>query len=188
MLCQVPERERLRWIFGRGDSTKETTDHERKHPMKFLLIAMLLLTTAVLMTATQTSPSATGATYISSDQVAAAINKPLGRGGAVGALFIREPNVRVGVNRREGGEPEEHEKTTHNWTILEGEATMVTGGTMVDRRSTGTGQFRGSSIQGGQTYQLKKGDMITIPAGTPHWFKEVPTKTIAFYVVDLEKN
>jgi quercetin dioxygenase-like cupin family protein len=30
--------------------------------------------------------------------------------------------------------------------------------------------------------------MITIPAGTPHWFKEVPTKTIAFYVVDLEKN
>jgi hypothetical protein len=40
--------------------------------------------------------------------------------------------------------------------------------------------------EGGQTYHLTKGDVITIPAGTPHWFKEVPTQTIAYYAVNTE--
>ncbi|PYR76560.1 MAG: hypothetical protein DMF87_17995 [Acidobacteria bacterium] len=35
-------------------------------------------------------------------------------------------------------------------------------------------------------YHLTKGDVITIPAKTPHWFKEVPSKTIAYYAVNLE--
>jgi quercetin dioxygenase-like cupin family protein len=33
---------------------------------------------------------------------------------------------------------------------------------------------------------LTKGDVITIPAKTPHWWKEVPTKTIAYYAVNIE--
>ena len=34
---------------------------------------------------------------------------------------------------------------------------------------------------------MTKGDVITIPANTPHWFKEIPTQTIAYYAVNIEK-
>jgi mannose-6-phosphate isomerase-like protein (cupin superfamily) len=79
-----------------------------------------------------------------------------------------------------------HEKTNHVFIIVEGEATFVTGGTPVDARQTAPDQRRAASVQGGQTYHLTKGDVITIPAKTPHWFKEVPTKTIAYYAVNTE--
>jgi quercetin dioxygenase-like cupin family protein len=42
-------------------------------------------------------------------------------------------------------------------------------------------ELRGSSIQGGETRQLKKGDVIIVP-GVPHWFKEV-SNPILYYVV-----
>ena len=47
-------------------------------------------------------------------------------------------------------------------------------------------QKLGSSIQGGQTYRLSKGDVLVIRAGTPHWFKQVP-KSITYYVVKVIK-
>ena len=64
--------------------------------------------------------------------------------------------------------------------IVEGEATFVTGGTLVGSRETAEGQRRAQGVQGGETHHLTKGDVITIPAKTPHWFKEVPTQTIAY--------
>jgi quercetin dioxygenase-like cupin family protein len=57
---------------------------------------------------------------------------------------------------------------------------------MVSPKNTAPGQTRAASVNGGQTYHLTKGDVITIPAKTPHWFKEVPTQTIAYYAVNLE--
>ena len=40
---------------------------------------------------------------------------------------------------------------------------------------------------GGQTQRLKKGDVVTIPAGTPHWFKELATPTISYLTVKILK-
>ena len=48
-------------------------------------------------------------------------------------------------------------------------------------------QLLGTDIQGGQTHQLKKGDFITIPAGIPHWFKDVPASGITYYMVKVVK-
>ena len=90
------------------------------------------------------------------------------------------------AQRRGAGEVEVHEKTNHVFIIVEGEATFVTGGTLVDARQTGPDQRRAPSVQGGQIHHLTKGDVITIPAKTPHWFKEVPTQTIAYYAVNIE--
>jgi quercetin dioxygenase-like cupin family protein len=33
-----------------------------------------------------------------------------------------------------------------------------------------------------------KGDVITVPAKTPHWWKEIPTGTVAFYAVNISKE
>ena len=66
--------------------------------------------------------------------------------------------------------------------VLDGSATLVTGGTAVNTKETAPGELRGDSIQGGETRQLAKGDVIVIPAGMPHWFKET-TVPFLYYVV-----
>jgi len=60
----------------------------------------------------------------------------------------------------------------------------VTGGKVVDGRSTGPGEIRGASIDGGTARKLGKGDVIIVPKGTPHWFKEVQG-TVNYYVVKV---
>ena len=144
--------------------------------MKLLLgIATLLLIVAVWVTAAGVP---TAVTYVPHDKVAATMAK----GGAI----IEDPGLRVLAQRRGTGEAEVHQKTNHVFIIVDGEATFVTGGSLVNAKQTAPDQLRGSSIQGGETRHLTKGDVITIPAKTPHWFKEVPTKTIAYYAVNTE--
>lgn len=141
--------------------------------MKFLLALTALFTTAVLLTA------ADGVIYVDHDKVAAALAKggPLARGSDLTVS---------GSFRNKGGSVEVHEKETDVIYVVDGSATFVTGGTMVGGKSTKPGQHIGSDIKGGETHKLTKGDVIVVPAGTPHWFKEVPT-TVSYYVVKVLK-
>ena len=144
--------------------------------MKFLLA----LTTVSLMVAALLNAAGvpTAVTYIPHDKVTATMAK----GGAI----IEDKGLRVLAQRRCTGEAEVHATTNHVFIIVEGEATFITGGTLVGAKQTAPDQTRASSIQGGQVHHLTKGDVITIPAKTPHWFKEIPTQTIAYYAVNME--
>ena len=141
------------------------------------IVGAAVTTCAVTLFAAKGVPSTV--TYIPHDTV----NQTMAKGGQI----IGENGLIVLAQRRGAGEVEVHENTNHVFIIVEGEATFVTGGTMVDAKNTAPGQIRAASVQGGKTYHLTKGDVITIPAKTPHWFKEVPTKTIAYYAVNLEQ-
>ena len=143
--------------------------------MKFLAALATLLMVAAYLAAAGVP---TKVTYVPHDTVSATMAK----GGAI----IEDTGLRVLAQRRGSGEVEVHESTNHVFIIVEGEATLVTGGTVVGARQTAPGQIRASDVQGGQTHHLTKGDVITIPAKTPHWFKEVPTKTVAYYAVNME--
>ena len=143
--------------------------------MKYVLALAMLLTTALLMAADGVP---TTVTYVSHDKVSATMVK--------GGEIINDHGLIVLAQRRGAGEVEVHEKTNHVFIIVEGEATFVTGGTLVGVRETAPGQRRAPSVQGGEIHHLTKGDVITIPAKTPHWFKEVPTKTIAYYAINTE--
>jgi mannose-6-phosphate isomerase-like protein (cupin superfamily) len=92
-----------------------------------------------------------------------------------------------GSHRDKAGQVEQHEKETDVIYVVDGAATFVTGGTMVAGKVTKPGQWLGSDIQGGQTHHLTKGDVIVVPAGTPHWFKEVP-QSINYFVVKVLKQ
>lgn len=62
--------------------------------------------------------------------------------------------------------------TTEVYYMLEGAATLVTGGTLVDQRRdppTGT-NVRGSRIEGGMSRRVVPGDVVIIPGRTPHWW------------------
>ena len=68
--------------------------------------------------------------------------------------------------------------------MLEGTATFVTGGRSVDQKMVAANEFRGSMIDGGETRQLQKGDVVIVPKGTPHWFKQVDGAFL-YYVVKV---
>ena len=117
-------------------------------------------------------------TYVPHDKVTSTMAK--------GGQIINDHGLIVIAQRRGAGEVEVHEKTNHVFIIVEGEATFVTGGTLIGAKDTAPGQKRAPNVQGGEVHHLTKGDVITIPAKTPHWFKEVPTKTIAYYAINTE--
>ena len=120
-----------------------------------------------------------GVNYVESEKVTAAL--------ANGGSLVRTPEFTVsGSHRDKGGQVEVHEKETDILYVVEGEATFVTGGTMVGGKLARPGQLTGTEIEGGQTHRLRKGDVITIPAGTPHWFKEVPS-SVSYFVVKVIK-
>jgi quercetin dioxygenase-like cupin family protein len=140
--------------------------------MKTLLVSLLLAATAVVLFAAGDSK----VTYISHDKVP--------RNGTI----VRDPNFTIMVvTRTSRGEVEVHDKETDTFHVMEGSATFVTGGNMVGGKVTGPGQQRGKDMTGGETYHLTRGDVIVIPAGTPHWFKEVP-QSITYYVVKVIKQ
>ncbi len=139
--------------------------------MRFLQALLMLLTMAVVMRADGVP---TVVTYVSHEKVTF----------ARGSRLVNDNGLIVLANRRGAGEVEVHKNEHHLFIIVEGEATFVTGGTMINPKETSPGHLAASDVQGGQVHQLRKGDVITIPASTPHWFKEVPTKTIAFYAVN----
>jgi len=143
--------------------------------MKVLSALAMLLVMAVAVTADGVP---TVVTYVPHDKVSATMAK--------GGSIINDHGLIVLAQRRGAGEVEVHERTNHVFIIVEGEATFVTGGTLVGARETAPGQRRAASVQGGETHHLTKGDVVTIPAKTPHWFKEVPTQTIAYYAVNTE--
>ncbi|HEX5049620.1 MAG TPA: cupin domain-containing protein [Gammaproteobacteria bacterium] len=104
---------------------------------------------------------------------------------AKGGNLVTAPNLSILMaHRSEPGMVEVHDKETDTIYVLDGSATIVTGGTMVGGSVTAPGQQRGTEIRGGQAQKLAKGDVMVIPAGVPHWFKEV-TGSIDYYVVKV---
>jgi len=63
-------------------------------------------------------------------------------------------------------------KTSETYVMLEGSATLVTGGTLAARKP-GEGTLRGERIDGGVSRRVVKGDVIVIPGRTPHWWSEL---------------
>jgi uncharacterized protein GlcG (DUF336 family)/mannose-6-phosphate isomerase-like protein (cupin superfamily) len=101
--------------------------------------------------------------------------------GAV--LFNGSDKYMVHASRREApGMAELHQKDADIIYVLEGEATFVTGGTIVEPKTIAQDEVRGKEIQGGETRVIKPGDVIIVPANTPHWFKAIKGPVL-YYVV-----
>jgi len=67
--------------------------------------------------------------------------------------------------------------------VLQGDATFVTGGAVVDGIETQPGEIRGRVISGGDSRHLKKGDFAVVPARVPHWISEIEGKEFLYIVV-----
>ena len=140
--------------------------------MKLVFTFAALLIPAVLLNGAD-GPSKV--VYVDHDKASSELAK--------GNVLVSKPDIKVQGGHRTGpGQVEVHEKESDALYILEGEATFITGGKMIGGKQTAPGQSRGTSIEGGETHHLTKGDVIVIPAGVPHWFKEVKP-LVNYYVV-----
>jgi uncharacterized protein GlcG (DUF336 family)/mannose-6-phosphate isomerase-like protein (cupin superfamily) len=118
--------------------------------------------------------------YWKSHEVAAAFAK-----GSV--LFGGEDgrNYMVHASHRDGpGLAEVHTFDADIIHVLEGSATLVTGGTVENGKTTAPGEIRGSAIRNGEERRIATGDVLIVPAGTPHWFKDV-SGPLNYYVVKV---
>jgi len=121
----------------------------------------------------------TGVIHLGHEQVAAAF--------ATGGPLLATNNFKVQAGHRTGpGEVEIHESDTDIFYVLEGSATFVTGGKAIETRLTGPGETRAKEIRGGVERHLSRGDVIVIPNGVAHWFKEV-NGPLLYYVVKVSK-
>ena len=131
------------------------------------LAAMGLATPAPAAADPSPVAGAPSVTYYRAENVAKSFAQ-----GAV--LFDQGTNYMIHTSRRVApGKAEVHTRDTDLIYVLEGSATFVTGGRVVDGRNTADDEIRGTSIADGEIRTLAKGDVIIVPAGTPHWFKDV---------------
>ena len=94
-------------------------------------------------------------------------------------------NYMVHASRREQpGQAEIHVKDADVIYVLQGMATFITGGEAVDVKTVAPDEVRGTSIKGGETRKIAKGDVIIVPHGVPHQFLEV-TNPFLYYVVKV---
>lgn len=104
---------------------------------------------------------------------------------AAGKPLLETDRYKVHASRREApGMAEVHTRDTDIVYVLEGTATLVTGGTVVEGETTARDEIRGRSIDGGETRRLVKGDVVVVPNGVPHWFSEVQGPLL-YYVVKV---
>jgi glc operon protein GlcG len=126
-------------------------------------------------TAPEVVPSAASVVYLETGRVAAAFAK--------GMPLLESAGYKIHASRRdEAGLAEVHLRDTDIIYALDGSVTVVTGGTVVEPREIGPDEIRGSRIEGGTIWALSKGDVMVVPAGTPHWFQQVD-ETFLYYVV-----
>lgn len=119
-------------------------------------------------------------THITGDQTRTAFAK--------GLPLIENASFKVHASRREApGTAEVHLRDTDIFYVLEGTATVITGGTAEGVKTVAPDEQRGTSIAGGTSNRLGKGDVFIVPNGTPHQFTEV-SGPFLYYTVKVTSD
>jgi glc operon protein GlcG len=144
-------------------------------------IGIVLFASAMPLGLAQAQTQDGQVTYLKSDQVRAAFAK--------GSPLIEVEDYKIHASRRESqpGLAEIHTRDTDIIYVLQGSATLVTGGKSVAAKSTGPEELRGSGIEGGESREITVGDVVVVPNGTPHWFRKV-NGPLLYYVVKVRQD
>ena len=94
--------------------------------------------------------------------------------------------IKLSVRTSSGG-AEVHAHYDDVFFVTQGQATLTTGGTVVDAKTDADGETKGPSIQDGKTQVISVGDVVHIPAGTPHQLKIAPGTLFSTIVVKVKE-
>jgi mannose-6-phosphate isomerase-like protein (cupin superfamily) len=77
--------------------------------------------------------------------------------------------VAVQHEKNKTGVPAElHDASDDVYYVMDGSATLVLGGKLDAPKETEPGEWRSPRIIDGKTYEIRKGDLVIVPRGTPH--------------------
>jgi mannose-6-phosphate isomerase-like protein (cupin superfamily) len=146
--------------------------------MRAQFLAFTFLATAVASSALAQQPTPAPKTFMNNKEIMGLIDvaKANRKGDAplVGVPILSLAPYRAMLEYRPGTSPAAvHEKDAELMVVLEGTGNIVTGGKLVDEKRSNANNLGGSSITGGETHAVVKGDMIIVPSNTPH--QVIPT-------------
>jgi uncharacterized protein GlcG (DUF336 family) len=103
-----------------------------------------------------------------------------------GGLLLDTQRYKIDAGRRvQPGEVEYHERVVDVMHVVQGTATVLTGGEMRDAREVAPGEVRARALEGGTAQKLTEGDVLAIPNGVPHQFVDV-SDPFLYFVVKVE--
>ena len=79
-----------------------------------------------------------------------------------------------------------HEHEAEVFYVIDGSATMVTGGKLVNESRTNPENLSGTAIEGGASRTVAKGDFIIVPENTPHWISAI-NGTVVFMTLHVPR-
>jgi mannose-6-phosphate isomerase-like protein (cupin superfamily) len=117
-------------------------------------------------------------TYTSAADVAAMIAKAKGNRKEGQAIvpdtILSLAPYRAGLEYRASvGPASVHEKEAEIFYVIDGSATLTTGGKLTNEKRTNAANLTGSGIEGGTSRTVSKGDFVIVPENTPHWFSSI---------------
>jgi mannose-6-phosphate isomerase-like protein (cupin superfamily) len=136
------------------------------------LIALVVGLAAVAVFAQRKPSNATRPFVVMSQQSLNDLQKTLQPDSKVSELIDSTGmQLRVAVQHeknRAGAAAELHDASDDVYYVLDGTATLTLGGKLDAPKETDPGEWRSPKIVDGKTFELKKGDLIVVPRGTPH--------------------
>jgi mannose-6-phosphate isomerase-like protein (cupin superfamily) len=90
--------------------------------------------------------------------------------------------------RGRDGIAEQHERFADLFIVLDGRATLITGGTVAGAHAVAPGEIRGTAVEGGKRIELRPGDLAHVPAGVPHQMLVPGDNTFTAFVVKIEET
>ncbi len=94
--------------------------------------------------------------------------------------------IQLSVRTASGG-AEVHAYADDIFIVTQGKAVLITGGTVVNAKTDSKGETHGSNIQGGTQRTIVKGDIVHIPAGTPHQLLIAPKEVYSSIVIKVHE-
>jgi mannose-6-phosphate isomerase-like protein (cupin superfamily) len=142
------------------------------------LIAISLVLTIVAVAAWAQQPAPPTKTFSSAADVAALLAKAKsehkdGQPTVVENIIRLAPYSANLEYRTSVGPAAVHEKEAEMFYVLEGSATLITGGKLKDEKRTNAENLSGTGIEGGNSQAVAKGDVVIVPENTPHWFSAI---------------
>src|SRR2546430_2335038 len=89
------------------------------------------------------------------------------KGGSETVMTQKTHNALV-FHREGSGEPEIHQKLADFMVVVSGEGTIQVGGNLTEGKTTSKDEIRGKALAGGTRYKISTGDVLYVPANTPH--------------------
>lgn len=156
--------------------------------MKMLVLALSMIACAGAVSAQAPAPPPTDRTkatlFTAADLQAALAKLPADRPASSVRVFTLDPyNVAVEQRQPRQQGASLHEAQAELFYVINGSATMLTGGTLVAGKRAGT-NIQGSGIEGGTRLAFNKGDFIIVPSGVPHQFVDItgPVQVMSMYL------